>query len=169
MTETQVREETREWRPVPGDGFSRRYEVSSDGLVRAVAYTDARGANRRPYTRKTSPNSAGYLALWLSDGTKQVNRLVHHLVLEAFVGPRPEGALARHLNGNRTDNRAENLRWGTASENALDRVEHGTDKEARKTHCPHGHEYNEGNTYNWRGKARHCRTCLKLRKKVGMK
>ncbi len=53
-------------------------------------------------------------------------RYIHLLVLEAFKGPRPEGMQARHLNGVRTDNRPENLEWGTCKENHADKRIHGT-------------------------------------------
>jgi len=46
--------------------------------------------------------------------------------LETSVGPCPEGHVTRHLNGDPTDNRLENLRWGTRSENQRDSVKHGT-------------------------------------------
>ena len=55
-----------------------------------------------------------------------VDFLVHRLVLAAFHGPCPEGMQARHLNGDKLDNRAENLAWGTPSENAADKIRHGT-------------------------------------------
>lgn len=51
---------------------------------------------------------------------------VHTLIALAFHGERPAGAQVRHLNGRRDDNRAENLAWGSASENAADREQHGT-------------------------------------------
>jgi hypothetical protein len=51
---------------------------------------------------------------------------VHHLVCEAFHGPRPEGQYAAHINGDAGDNRAENLRWATPWENSQDRIRHGT-------------------------------------------
>jgi hypothetical protein len=54
------------------------------------------------------------------------HRKVHHLVLEAFIGPRPDGFEACHGNGDPTDNRVENLRWGTHEENHDDRAMHGT-------------------------------------------
>jgi hypothetical protein len=42
-------------------------------------------------------------------------------VLLAFVGPRPDGALGRHLNDRPADNRVENLAWGSYADNAADR------------------------------------------------
>lgn len=51
---------------------------------------------------------------------------VHKLVLNAFVGERPEGYVCRHLNGNALDNHIENLCWGTPKENVADSVRHGT-------------------------------------------
>ena len=53
---------------------------------------------------------------------------IHSLVLEAFVGPRPEGYVACHNNGIPTDNRAENLRWDTQANNNNDKITHGTSK-----------------------------------------
>jgi hypothetical protein len=55
------------------------------------------------------------------------NRLVHRLILETFVGPCPEGMQCRHFpDANKTNNRLENLQWGTPTENAADREVHGT-------------------------------------------
>jgi hypothetical protein len=59
-------------------------------------------------------------------GKLSVRRFAHHLVLEAFVGPRPRGLECRHLNGNAKANYVGNLVWGTAKENAEDRMRHGT-------------------------------------------
>jgi len=95
------------------------YEVSSFGRVRSHAWGKLRILN--PY-----PNTTGYLLLnWLADG-KRHSRLLSHLVLEAFVGPRPEGKETRHLDGNRRNNHLSNLAWGTRGENNEDKVRHGT-------------------------------------------
>lgn len=57
---------------------------------------------------------------------KRSTRMVHRLILEAFVGPCPPGMEACHWNGNPTDNRLENLRWDTPQENTNDKYRHGT-------------------------------------------
>lgn len=58
---------------------------------------------------------------------------VHHLVLLAFVGPRPPGMLARHFpDRTPTNNSLANLSWGTNSQNQMDRVTHGTDMRGEK-------------------------------------
>lgn len=62
------------------------------------------------------------------DDGKSVTRKVHHLILEAYVGFRPNGCQCRHLNGNSLDNRIANLRWGTPCENGFDRIKHGTSR-----------------------------------------
>jgi hypothetical protein len=56
---------------------------------------------------------------------------VARIVARAFHGPPPAGCELRHLNGNRRDDRASNLAWGTKRENCLDRLAHGTDALAR--------------------------------------
>jgi hypothetical protein len=57
----------------------------------------------------------------------KITKKVHSLVLEAFVSPKPTNKhQARHLDGNSTNNKLENLCWGTAKENAADKKRHGT-------------------------------------------
>lgn len=50
---------------------------------------------------------------------------VHTLVLLAFSGPRPPGKECCHNDGNKDNNRADNLRYGTQADNARDRIKHG--------------------------------------------
>lgn len=71
----------------------------------------------------------GYYHVNVRDACHPVGRHkepVHKLVLCAFVGPRGDGLVCRHLNGNALDNRLENLCWGTVKENAQDAIRHGT-------------------------------------------
>lgn len=74
------------------------------------------------------PGSHGYKAITMTaPGKKPRVCLVHRMIAEAFHGPCPsENHEVRHLNGDRLDNRPENLCWGTRSENQMDRVVHST-------------------------------------------
>ena len=79
------------------------------------------------YKMALSKRHYGYVRTKLTiDGVrKDLN--VHRLVLFTFVGPPEVGQKhCRHLNGITDDNRLENLKWGTAKENAADRKLHGT-------------------------------------------
>lgn len=99
------------------------YYVTSEGRV--FSRLDWRGYGVREVT--PVEGKGGYLKVRLrAPGGARVNRAVHRLVAESFLGPRPAGFQIRHLNGNHTDNRADNLAWGTAAENASDRDVHGT-------------------------------------------
>lgn len=144
---------TEEWRAIPG--HEGRYEVSDKGRVRSFA----RGEAHILATWTSSPQ--GHLKTRIG-GRAVSGRYIHQLVLEAFVGPRPEGMVTRHLNGDPADNRVENLAWGTQSENNYDAVRHGTHAEASRTHCLRGHEFTAENTRHYNG-ARFCRTCARER------
>lgn len=75
---------------------------------------------------KASANTRGYPEVGLSRAGAQENRIVHQLVMEAFVGSCPAGQEVRHLNDIKTDCRwPENLAYGTKKENFADRVVNG--------------------------------------------
>ena len=46
-----------------------------------------------------------------------MNRTIHRLVLDAFVGEKLKGMQCNHKNGIKTDNKLENLEWVTPSQN----------------------------------------------------
>ena len=100
------------------------YLVSEDGMVFTTKRTGLCKEPRPPKLMKLS-SSNGYLRVKLRAPGKQQQKLVHRLVLETFVGPCPENCEASHLNGDRTDNRLENLAWETRQRNTDRRKEHG--------------------------------------------
>ena len=125
---------------------SSGYEVSDQGRIRGP-----HGLILRP-----TDNGHGYLSV----GVHGAHRYVHRLVAEAFCGTPKIDQEVRHLDGDKTNNAASNLRWGTRSENIRDQVNHGTHWRAthRQTHCKRGHEFTPENTYEHQGR-RHCRRC----------
>lgn len=116
-----------EWRAIAG--FRGVYQVSADGRIRSIDRWCAgphgglrlwRGRILRP-TR----NKAGYLQVSpCIDGTP-IKCDLHTLILETFIGARPPGMEARHLNGRKCDTHLSNLRWGTVEENTADKLAHG--------------------------------------------
>lgn len=72
-----------------------------------------------------SLDSNGYPCVCLYRHGLPSTRLIHRLMLEAFVGPCPSGMEACHFNDVKADNRIENLRWGTRRENAADCARNG--------------------------------------------
>lgn len=114
-----------EWRKIPG--CAPYYEVSSLGNARTIEHevpyrfvgmtAVRKGRQLKPY------DSGRYLQVSVGKQT----RSLHRLILAAFAGPAPSPkAECRHLNGNPYDNRVENLAWGSARENQMDRHDHGT-------------------------------------------
>lgn len=107
----------------------------------------------------------GYYMLRLSRDGEPKTEMVHRLVARAFLGLRPDDLEVRHLNDDKLDCRVANLIYGTRRENKLDAVRNGIHDQARKTHCPRGHEYTEENAYRCpsRPNARWCRKCIPIR------
>lgn len=147
-------------------GYEGLYQVSDKGSVRSLDRVDCRGHKICGRELVPEMRHTGHLRVTLSkDGL--VQRLwVHRLVLEAFVAPRPDEQEGCHNDGNPLNNNVSNLRWGTKKSNAKDRVLHGNDFHARKTHCAHGHAYNRANTRLTRQGWRVCKTCTRSRGKT---
>ena len=99
------------------------YHIYEDGRV----WSDSKGTNTLHGRFLAQPlDKDGYVCYILYCDKRRHNRKAHRLVLEAFVGPRPEGMECRHLSGNPQNNSVDNLCWGTPVENQGDRKIHGT-------------------------------------------
>ena len=99
------------WKRIPG---REPYEVSNRGRVR-------NGKTGRVHKPETCWH--GYLRVRIGP----VRRMVHVLVLEALVGPRPPNHEARHVHDRNPANcDLWNLEWGTREANLEDRFAHGT-------------------------------------------
>lgn len=103
------------------------YDVREDGTVWSNLRRGGRHDRTYPWHQlKLKLSNQGYSIVTLCNGVIQKRVFVHHLVLNAFVGPRPAGTQTRHLDGNKLNNHASNLAWGTAADNKADALRHGT-------------------------------------------
>lgn len=137
---------TERWLPLVDEP---NYEVSSEGRIRNA---------RRGNILKPSVGSkrTGHLKITLRG--KSV--WVHILVCAAFHGERPTPQHeVRHKNGVASDNRSENLEWGTRRDQRLDDVRNGVHYWAKRDRCSRGHEYTPENTRIESWGARRCLTC----------
>ena len=114
-----------EWRSVVG--FESWYGVSDQGRVRRIMPASGTRPGRvlKPLNRK------GHYKVNLSLSGKVTHVYIHHLVIEAFVGPRPEGCFAHHINGDPLDNRIENLAWVDSVKHFKNAIEAGRPRGAR--------------------------------------
>ena len=109
------------WRAIPGyDG----YEVSSIGRVRSLDRIISDGRQLRGRVLKTWAAGRGYRYVCLG---AQAKLGVHRVVALSFIGEPPKGKNeAAHLNGDPSDNRADNIVWASRSENEQHKRLHGT-------------------------------------------
>lgn len=113
-----------QYRPIEG---WPGYLVGDDGSV--WSQKNGRWGTRGTWRRvRPSVSSSGHLLIGLSrrNPAHRYTHKVHHLVLTAFVGPKPVGMEGCHFNGNPADNNLSNLRWDTRQSNIADAGRHGT-------------------------------------------
>lgn len=109
------------WKTVVG--WEGLYSVSNLGRIRRDAGGRGAVAGRIINTKRTRK---GYRHVDLSRNDKKTRRLVHQLVAEAFLPPRPSPKHhPNHKDTDKANNNALNLEWATIPENTAHARAHG--------------------------------------------
>jgi hypothetical protein len=107
------------WLPVTG--YETLYLVSNAGNVKSLV------------TNKIlSACGSRYAQVVLSNNGKKKNFLVHRLVAMAFIDNPNNYETINHKNGNRKDNRVNNLEWVTVSQNVTHAYRNNLNKKFKK-------------------------------------
>ena len=113
--------EQEQWKPI--EGTNSKYEVSNFGRVRT------NGQRPGLLTLTKQPSGYRYAMIELSNGKKR-NCRVHRLVAQYFIPNTDNLREVNHKDGNKDNNRADNLEWCTRSHN----VKHSFDTGLKKPH-----------------------------------
>lgn len=104
------------------------YFAAEDGGIFSLKTNDPYGkvVLKEPRQLKPKTTGHGYKMVVLTVEGKKFYRLVHQLILETFVGPRPAGMFACHGPKGKTNDSVSNLYWETPRHNTLDRYRDNT-------------------------------------------
>ena len=105
-----------EWRDIKG--YEGLYQISSEGRVKSKQRIARNNQTIKEKIRKPKIDKDGYccVSLWIDGVSKEY--FIHRLVAQAFILNPYNKPCIDHINTNKTDNRAENLKWCTHKENA---------------------------------------------------
>lgn len=100
-----------EVRDIPG--FPRYRACSVGAIISTNTKYESSRKGLKQYLSKT-----GYLQISVVVGHEKKRTVsVHNLIALAFIGPRPDGMQINHKDGNKTNNRPENLEYVTPRQN----------------------------------------------------
>lgn len=119
-----------------------------------------RDPNAKCWEWKGHINRNGYGTFYFAHSR---TRMAHRLAYELVLGPIPEGMVLDHICRKRNCVNPKHLQPVTNLEN----IDRGSIRASQRTHCSHGHPFDDNNTIirrdgkGW-SRGRLCRTCLEI-------
>lgn len=118
-----MKEIKEEWKPCPG--YHGYYEVSNLGRVKTAAifirhdgnWAEEGGYVKKLKIRNQQTNRYGYKTIKLCKLGNCTQARVHRLVAQAFIPGGSPTHQVNHIDGDKTNNRVDNLEWVSAKEN----------------------------------------------------
>lgn len=115
------------WKDIPG--HEGNYQASNFGRIKSLNYQ----GKHRELIMKPKNLGNGRFAVKIFKNKLYKYEKIHRLVLMAFCGKCPEGMECMHLDDNPSNNKIENLKWGTRSENQKQKFKNGRSTRKYKT------------------------------------
>jgi len=107
------------WKDVAG--YEGLYQVSNLGKVKSLNYNHT----GKPKIMSFKHGTTDYLFVSLSKHKRVKNKYIHVMVAEAFVPNKNGLPCVNHIDGDKTNNRVENLEWVTYSQNTRHAIKIG--------------------------------------------
>ena len=121
MTKQEFKiEESEIWKEFP---LNTQYLISNLGMVRSkdkiVKHNHGGFATKKGRIMTLTDNGSGYLSVGLTENGKTKTTRVSRLVAITFIDNIENKPQVNHINGDKKDNRVENLEWNTCGENVM--------------------------------------------------
>lgn len=117
------------WKDIKG--YEGLYQVSNYGRIKTLSrFKRSKGFNKEKIL-SPGKSKSGYLTVLLYKNNERKNKSVHRLVCEAFIKNKYNKKTVNHKDGNKHNNKLENLEWTTYSENGIHAFKKGLNKPSK--------------------------------------
>ena len=123
------------WKTIPGN--REIYMISNAGNVKTADRIGARGRFIKGHKLSTHKNSSGYNRVAMNLDGKLKEYFTHRIVAQLFVDNPNNKPCVNHIDGNKLNNRSDNLEWCTRSENE----NHAWKNGLKTSHTPKGEKH----------------------------